>query len=275
MSRIASPKPAESSPISQRKESFLSWLTPSCMVTLTGPGTSADLIRSPSALEMPTVGIVIVGSSPAMPKAPRPRVLAMIDADRAGVLRVLGLDDEGAAAAVEQRDVAGDGGRVVERGAAVGGRAGRGRVAGSAGSATSVPTTTLPVTPAAVTGGPKARRPRSRSWRCSPGELITTCGLAVVWVRADADLARLRVDVALAAVLAAVDEVDGLAPDVGVGLVHRARLPLVDQPGRALGVGVAPLVGHDVVGGHAVAVVGGDAVPVGVGAGDARVVVDR
>ena len=41
---------------------------PSCMVTLTGPGTSADLIRSPSALEMPSVGIVMVGSSPAMPK---------------------------------------------------------------------------------------------------------------------------------------------------------------------------------------------------------------
>ena len=66
-----------------------------------------------------------------------------------------------------------------------------------------------------------------------------------------------RVEVALVVVLTAVEEVDGLAPDVGVGLVHRARLPLVDQAGGVLGVGVAPLVGDDVVGGDAVAVVGG------------------
>ncbi len=78
----------------------------------------------------------------------------------------------------------------------------------------------------------------------------------------------------LALVLAAVDQVEGLAPDVGVGLVERAGLVLVDQPGGVLGVGVAPLVRHDVVGGDSVAVVGGHAVPVGVGAVDARVVVD-
>ena len=77
MSRIALPKPGESSPISHRKESVLSGFAPSFIVTLTGPGTSPDLIRSPSALEMPRVGIVMVGSSPAMPKEPRPRVLAM------------------------------------------------------------------------------------------------------------------------------------------------------------------------------------------------------
>ena len=76
-------------------------------------------------------------------------------------------------------------------------------------------------------------------------------------------------------VLPVVEQVDRLAPDVGVGLVHRAGLPLVDQPGGVLGVGVAPLVRDGVVGGDAGAVVGADAVPVGVGAVDGRVVVDR
>ena len=40
--------------------------------------------------------------------------------------------------------------------------------------------------------------------------------------------ASLRVDVTLVPVHAAVDQVDGLAPDVGVGLVEGSRLPLVD-----------------------------------------------
>ena len=52
MSRIAPPKAVESSPIIQRLESVLTALAPSFSVTFTGPGTRADLIRSPSALEI-------------------------------------------------------------------------------------------------------------------------------------------------------------------------------------------------------------------------------
>ena len=92
--------------------------------------------------------------------------------------------------------------------------------------------------------------------------------------RADADRT-LVVQVALALVVTLVDQVEGLAPDVGVGLVERTGLPLVDQAAGVLGVGVAPLVRDDVVGRDAGAVVGRDAVPVGVGARDGRVVVDR
>ncbi len=82
------------------------------------------------------------------------------------------------------------------------------------------------------------------------------------------------VDGALALVVTTVHQVEGLAEDVGVGLVERARLPLVDQSVGVLGVGVGPLVRDHVVGGDPVAVVRRLPVPVGVGAADRRVVVD-
>src|SRR5680860_946645 len=72
-------------------------------------------------------------------------------------------------------------------------------------------------------------------------------------------------EVALAGVLATVDEVDGLTPDVGVALVHGAGLPLVDQVRGVLRVGVGPLVGDHVVGRDAVAEQGVAVVPAGVG----------
>ena len=56
-----------------------------------------------------------------LPTAPD-ALLAMIDADRAGVLGVLHLDREAAGAAVDQGEVARDRGRVGERRAAVGGQ---------------------------------------------------------------------------------------------------------------------------------------------------------
>ena len=49
-------------------------------------------------------GIVIVGSSPAMPARPPAPLSADDDADRAGVLGVLDLDREPAGAAVDERD---------------------------------------------------------------------------------------------------------------------------------------------------------------------------
>ena len=49
---------------------------------------------------------------------------------------------------------------------------------------------------------------------------------------------------------ATVEAVDRLAPDVGVRLVQSPRLPGVDEIVRVLGVGVAPLVRGDVVGGE-------------------------
>ena len=73
----------------------------------------------------------------------------------------------------------------------------------------------------------------------------------------------------------AVDQVDHVAPDVGVRLVQGTRLPLVDQVVCVLRVGVTPLVGDRVVTGDARAVVRRDAVPVRVGAADTRVVVHR
>ena len=73
----------------------------------------------------------------------------------------------------------------------------------------------------------------------------------------------------------AVREIDDLAPDVRVRLVQRARLPLVDEVVGSLRVRVAPLVGDGVVTRDSRAVVGRDAVPVGVGARDERIVVDR
>ena len=144
----------------------------------------------------------------------------------------------------------------------------------SAGSATSVATTTLPVMPAAVSGSPNDAPPVRHSLAIDDGALIVSSGSAPVCVE-QSPTGRDGVDVALAFVLAAVDEVDGLTPHVGEALVHRTGLPLVDQARRVLGVGVTPLVGHDVVGRHPVAVVGRHAVPVGVRALDARVVVDR
>ena len=55
-------------------------------------------------------------------------------------------------------------------------------VAGSAGSATSVPTTTSPVTPAAVTGGPNDASPAKQIFAMLAGELITTMGLGFALV---------------------------------------------------------------------------------------------
>ncbi len=62
----------------------------------------------------------------------------------------------------------------------------------------------------------------------------------------------------------AVEEVDRLAPDVGVGLVQRARLAEVHEVVAELRVRVTPLVRDDVVEVEQRAVVGRLAVPVGV-----------
>ncbi len=60
---------------------------------------------------------------------------------------------------------------------------------------------------------------------------------------------------------AAVQLVDGLTPHIGIRLVEGARLPLIDEAVRELGVGVRPLVAGDVVGGEAWAERDEDAVP--------------
>ena len=69
----------------------------------------------------------------------------------------------------------------------------------------------------------------------------------------------------------AVDVVDGLAPDVRVGLVQGAGLPGVDEVVRVLRVGVAPLVAGHVVGREAGAERDERPVPRGIGAAVAAV----
>ena len=102
---------------------------------------------------MRTEGMVMVGSTPAMPAGGRAgRVVGDEHGDGAGVLRVLHLDGEAAGAAVDQGDLAGHGGGVGERRAAVGGGP-SGAAGGVAGSARRWPTTTLPVTPGAERSG--------------------------------------------------------------------------------------------------------------------------
>ena len=73
----------------------------------------------------------------------------------------------------------------------------------------------------------------------------------------------------------AVDHVHGLAPDIGVGFVQGARLPLIDQVVSVFGVGVAPFVRHDIIGSHSVTVIRRRAIPVGVRAGNRGIIVDR
>ena len=149
-------------------------LAPSRRVTLTGPGSSLDLIRSPSALEMPRVGMVIVGSVAGHAEGAAAQGVGDDHADGPGVLRVLGLlvkaqrprsssamlpATAAALSSGEQPSV------VVPAGS---------RATGSAGSATSVPRTTSPVTPAWVSPADRrTRRAAGRSSAMSAGELIS------------------------------------------------------------------------------------------------------
>src|SRR3546814_3040486 len=81
---------------------------------------------------------------------------------------------------------------------------------------------------------------RRRHTRCALVTGVQTCALPISRAvdgqqrrrggvgRAGVDRAR-DGQVALTLIEASVDQVDGLAPDVGVGLVEGAGLPLVDQ----------------------------------------------
>ena len=60
----------------------------------------------PLASEMPSEGIVIVGSTPRHAEQRPAERVRDDDTDRAGVLGVLDLDREGAGAAVDERDLA-------------------------------------------------------------------------------------------------------------------------------------------------------------------------
>ena len=171
------------------------------------------------------------------------------DADRAGVLGVLDLDREAAGAAVDAcAMLPRHGGRVGERAAAVvRGRAGCvGRVGGERRRRRWYRR--------ASTAGPKTRPPQRRSGRSTAGAVESArhgarCASSRrrrhAWRRCRPRPSSCR-PLIRSTVSPQMSEYDSLSAP---------GLPLVDQAGVVLGVGVAPLVGDDVVGGDAVAVV--------------------
>ena len=70
-----------------------------------------------------------------------------------------------------------------------------------------------------------------------------------------------------------VEQIDDFAPNIGIRFIECARLPGIDQVAGILGVGVRPFMGHRIIAGDAVAIIGRDAIPVSIRTLDLGVII--